>query len=135
MYDWNEYLEISKEFYSNRNYTPSNPLREQTMLRNAISRAYYAAFHKSLSYLETHGWNPPRERDKGIHRSVINNVDNYKEANETAISTELDRAFTSRKRADYDNIFSVNIEKEAEATIRRVSKIVEEIGKRRRGPY
>jgi uncharacterized protein (UPF0332 family) len=133
MYDWNEYLEIAKELYSNRNNSPSNPLRKQTMLRNAISRAYYAAFHKSQSYLVTHGWNPPR--DEGSHRSVINNVDKYKDANETAISTELDRAFTSRKRADYDNVFPVNIEKEADATIKRVSKIVEELGKRRRGLY
>ena len=68
MYDWRDYLEISKEFLSSCIAQPPNRLRKETMLRTAISRAYYAAFQRSNDYLKTYGFRPS---EQSVHRSVI----------------------------------------------------------------
>ena len=46
----------------------------------------------------------------------------------------LDRAFTSRKKADYNDVFN-GLDKEAEITILRVQNIIEAISARKVGSY
>ena len=131
MYDWRDYLEISKEFLSSCIAQPPNRLRKETMLRTAISRAYYAAFHRSNDYLKTYGFRP---NEQSVHRSVIEKIDSYVHNGEVKISSDLDRAFVSRKKADYNDSLT-GLEKEAEITIERAKTIIKEIDTRKAGPY
>ena len=57
-YDWTDYLEISKELISTCSKKSGGEPRKETVLRTAISRAYYAAFHKCLDYLKPYGVDP-----------------------------------------------------------------------------
>ena len=133
MYEWNEFFEIAKEFYDARNNNPSILARKETMLRNSISRAYYAAYHKALRYLSTHGLNPLSPNES--HTYVKDHLDDPVNPNENKISKKLNEIRVRRKKADYDNVYNGNIEKEAEATLKTTSEIINEISQRKPGSY
>jgi uncharacterized protein (UPF0332 family) len=123
-YDWIDYLDISKEMISTFARRGSiNPKRKETMLRIAISRAYYAAFHKCRDYVLARG---ARLDEMGAHRDLIDKVDLFIASGEAPVSMELNRAFISRKKADYNDTFR-DLEKESQLTIKRVEKIISEI--------
>lgn len=130
-YDWTDYLGISKEIVNACSKKSLGQSRKETLFRIAISRSYYAAFHKCLDYMKTYG---DRLDNKGIHRDLIDNIDKYIQSNQEEVAMELDRAFRSRKKADYDDVFK-GLEKEAAAMIVRVEKIISDISIRRVGPY
>lgn len=130
-YDWTDYLEISKELISTCSKKSVGGPRKETVLRTAISRAYYAAFHKCRDYLDSYG---DRLKEKGTHRDLIDKIDNHIQSGEVEVAMDLDRAFSSRKKADYKDTFG-GIEKESEATIKRVENIISEMSSRKVGPY
>lgn len=131
-YDWIDYLDISKEIINTNLKQSENGARKETLLRIAISRAYYAAFHKCRDYLESYG---DRLDRKSVHRDLIDKIDNHiQNSNGKMISLELERAFHSRIRADYDDVFN-GINKESQITIERVKKIISEISSRNVGPH
>ena len=130
-YDWTDYLDISKEIVNTCSKKSLSRARKETLFRIAISRAYYAAFHKCLDYIKTHS---VRLDTKGIHRDLIDNIDKYIQSSEVQVAMDLDRAFTSRKKADYNDVFN-GLDKEAEITILRVQNIIEAISARKVGSY
>ena len=87
-YDWLDYLNISKEMINTCSKISAGELRKDTLLRIAISRAYYAAFHKCLDYMKTYG---DRLHNNGIHRDLIDNKDKYIQSNQEEVAMELDR--------------------------------------------
>ena len=130
-YDWTDYLDISKEIINTCSKKSSSLSRKETLFRIAISRAYYAAFHKCHDYIKTYG---VRLDTNGIHRDVIDNIDKHIQSSEVKVAVDLDRAFTSRKKADYNDVFN-GLEKEAAIMILRVQNIINAISARKVGSY
>lgn len=135
MFDWRNFHALAKEFMTEAMSNGTTDERRKTLLRIAISRAYYAAYHECRIFLESWGkkYDRSQNEDTGPHEYVINYLDEKKEEN-TSLSLELQRAFKSRKKADYSDVFN-GIEKEAETTVSRTSRIISEIELRKKGPY
>lgn len=130
-YDWTDYFKISKEIIDTCSKKSLSRARKETLFRIAISRAYYAAFHKCKDYIKTYG---VRLDMNGIHRDLINNIDIYIQSSEAKVAVNLERAFSLRKQADYNDVFN-GLDKEAAAMIVRVKKIIDAISVRNVGPY
>src|SRR5436305_1899156 len=92
---WSDYLAAAQQWA-----LATTPLLEEAILRSAISRAYYAAFHEARDYLANHG-------DTGIptggraHAYVRDRFRNDPDTNRQQIGQYLDRMRLDRNRADY----------------------------------
>ena len=84
------FLELAKKIRSNKNFD------YQGKLRTAIGRAYYAAFLKSLSKLQSLG--DSFSDNSRIHSEVRYKLQKRKKSN---IASKLESLFKMRIRADY----------------------------------
>jgi uncharacterized protein (UPF0332 family) len=102
MFDWHEYYLFAGELLSQAD---SSSYKE-AMLRSAVSRAYYAAFHRACDYLRALNIYPTRQQFEGsrreTHRFIIsiflNNPD-HPEWDE--IGQMLETLKNLRQKADY----------------------------------
>jgi hypothetical protein len=71
MFDWWEYYLLAEELLSQADSSS----RKEAMLRSAVSRAYYAAFHRACDYLREVNKYPARQEfesnRKETHRLLI----------------------------------------------------------------
>ena len=79
--------------------------KDETSMRSAISRAYYASFIRSRDYVEMRQW--PVYTDKGSHEGVIEALKREKIADLITVAKELKRIKDYRKVADYDTSLTV----------------------------
>ncbi|MHA4916537.1 hypothetical protein ACX0FK_04615 [Enterococcus faecium] len=97
MFDFNEYLSISKQIESGDKYNSKESYR-----RTAVSRAYYSAFKKSDEYLkENYDIIYNGSSGKGSHQTVWNLFSTVKELNTLGIHNSGYRMLEKRKCADY----------------------------------
>lgn len=91
-FDWSEYLSLADT------WAVSSPLTDG-LARSAVSRAYYAAFHRALDYavhhLEYRRQNVPQE-----HEFVRNRLSERGFADQ---ADDLDTLRLLRNRCDYDD--------------------------------
>ncbi len=128
MFDWQEYYWLARDLLSLADSLPKGKRpRKEAMLRSAISRAYYAAFHAARDYLKKVKEYPTEQEikasGKGTHQFIIDIfIANpaYPEWDE--IGQRLNPLKSSRHRADYIN-FS---EKHAFRKVDVVKAIVDE---------
>lgn len=89
-FDWNEYLEFAKKLKS---INPSTQLN----LRNAISRAYYASYHKCRIYKGILKNSPE------VHKELIEELRRSDDHREIQIAYILYDLRKERNDADYES--------------------------------
>lgn len=106
-------------------------LDNETALRNAISRAYYAAYHAVLPLDETFDNHGGIKRDVGMHEQLITklencprSVPNWTKLKSIGVLIRMTKA--ARVEADYDLAAAVCIEK-VNDQIMMVEKIFEKL--------
>jgi uncharacterized protein (UPF0332 family) len=95
-FDWADFLRLAKMLLEN----PGSPGLEESCLRSAASRAYYAAYHCALKRAYEEGYQPlPGDE----HRSLQRYFAKYKPISDTRgkIAVELGRLWDHRRQADY----------------------------------
>lgn len=100
-YEWKHYLNFAKGLLQNNIYADPS-----TNYRIAISRAYYAAYHIALAFIEVHDL--PKGKAGASHERVINaystmnKKDNNFKSTCKKIGYNLNRLKECRRRADYE---------------------------------
>ncbi len=122
MFDWQEYYLLAGELLSQADNNP----RKEAMLRSAVSRAYYAAFHRACDYLKEVNKYPARQEfesnRKETHRLLIDRFmgnPNRPEWNE--IGQMLYSLKDFRQKADY----VTSVEKHVFRKIGKVEELVD----------
>ena len=68
--DWNDYLEIAKDFKTKTDGLPQSNLNE-AMQRTALSRAYYSAYHLAVNYAKVNfNYNPDKPGPNKAHSDI-----------------------------------------------------------------
>jgi uncharacterized protein (UPF0332 family) len=101
-FDWQEYYLLAGELLSQAD---SSSYKE-AILRSAVSRAYYAAFHRACEYLEEVNEYPTRRQFEGnereTHRFLISIFENSRDRPEKReIGEKLHYLKNFRQKADY----------------------------------
>jgi uncharacterized protein (UPF0332 family) len=101
-FDWREYYLLAEELLSQADGSP----RKEAMLRSAVSRAYYAAFHRACEYLREVNKYPTQQEftssRKETHRFLINIFANNPDYPEwRKIGDRLYSLKDFRQKADY----------------------------------
>jgi uncharacterized protein (UPF0332 family) len=107
MFDWQEYYWLARDLLLlAENISKEKILRKEAMLRSAISRAYYAAFHAACDYLQQAGKYPTEQEikmsRKGTHQIIIDVfIANPAHPEWDEIGQRLNLLKSDRHRADY----------------------------------
>src|SRR5205809_322908 len=93
-FDWVEYLNLAKELVNDERLTSSR----EAKLRSAISRAYYAVFHKARSIVL------PANKSIGFnsHQEVIDTLQRSDDSAQRQMGVNLARLKVHRVKADYN---------------------------------
>lgn len=110
MYDWNDFLNLAFNILDDK----SDNIKNETKYRIAISRAYYAAFHKAkLFYSSRKEFENLYSRGKGLHEEICNKfIDVNKGSKEfcskcSSIGNSLTLLKKDRHQADYNGEQSI----------------------------
>ncbi len=104
-FDWSEYLTLAQELTAN---SATSPVHEAN-LRSAISRAYYAAFHKAQDHLINKD-HSPIPHPVNIHFYVVNVFEDSNDTTRKKIGELLRHLRSIRNIADYQNSFFGNLQ-------------------------
>ena len=119
-FDWSDYLDLAQDLFTqsaNSPYTDAG-------LRSAISRAYYAAYHKARSRLYDK-WGIAVPTDASAHSAVRKE---FRQKNHKLIATTLDRMRIDRNKADYNDAV-LNLTTTAKENLRRANQIIADLSK------
>lgn len=94
-FDWEEFLELAEELVTRQGNPPAE--------RAAISRAYYAVYHKARDYYVPQGQALRFAAED--HRSVAAWFQSAGDPGLRTIGAYLDRLLTARRSADYESVF------------------------------
>jgi uncharacterized protein (UPF0332 family) len=117
-FDWEEFLEFAEEQVKRR----GNPAAE----RSAISRAYYAVFHRAKSYYLAKG--ETLTYNAADHASVKDWFEHSGNRDVSKIGLWIGRLRQSRRDADYEDRFP-NLSSEAESAIIAARRAIDAISR------
>ncbi|HWS84121.1 MAG TPA: hypothetical protein VN207_07650 [Ktedonobacteraceae bacterium] len=122
LFDWQDYYLLATDLLSQADNSP----RKEATLRSAVSRAYYAAYHRACDYLREVNEYPTRQefesRGRETHRFIISIFKNNPDYPERyKIGEELRSLKDLRQKADY----AKSVEKHIFRKTERVEKIVD----------
>ncbi len=121
--DWNDYIQLAKEVYSQRNSMAT----EEACCRSVISRAYYAAFNIAEIRQRTkeRGYKP---FGLGTHKNLIKYYIDHPDRKRKKIGTMLDRLLDVRNFCDYDSysgkISISDYPTQAEDTLNKAEQVI-----------
>jgi uncharacterized protein (UPF0332 family) len=115
-FDWEEFLEFAEEQVRRR----GNPAAE----RSAISRAYYAAFHKAKAHFVANG--QPLSFRADDHSAVARWFRSRANQSWVRIGSDLDRLRQLRRDADYEALFP-DLTSEANSAVSIARRLLREI--------
>lgn len=121
-FDWREYLDLAKHLHQ----SAGGNLKD-SMLRSAISRAYYAALNESKDFLKKKNVISPHIMKNGLsHENIISTFRSGRDRGYSRIGANLDRLRDLRVKADYKEsaLGANNIQSETDFTIRRASSLL-----------
>ncbi len=116
-FEWSEYLSFAKTLVD-------DPDAEESALRSAISRAYYAAFHGAKALVLIMGKHVPSTGD--AHGKVWHLCRNECGIAVRKIGNSGKNLKDDRTKADYDNPFPENLRKKTESALISADYIVSE---------
>lgn len=98
-FNWSEYLGLAQQLAGKAQISAT----QESRLRSAISRAYYAAFILARNYLrDEESISIPRQEG---HKYVIDQFNNDADPTRRGIGESLKRLRYNRNKADYDDTF------------------------------
>ncbi|MGH2615404.1 MAG: HEPN domain-containing protein [Thermomicrobiales bacterium] len=115
-FDWEEYLELAEKLVAWR----GDPAAE----RSAISRAYYAAFHKAKTYFLVKGGRLTFQGED--HGAVADWFKDSVHRDLRKIGIDVERLRRLRRVADYDERFA-HLSNEAQAAVTLARRTVDVI--------
>jgi len=96
MFPCEGYLQLAKNLAA---------ISDEASMRSAVSRAYYASFHKAKIFAQNNGIKFSGGKRSEIHKDIVDFLSNNSNINIRLLSTELDRLRNNRNKCDYaDNI-------------------------------
>jgi len=98
-FDWGEYLILAAELPA----LGTSRASEEARCRAALSRAYYAVYHRALLTAQHRGYS--NRRTSSVHRELIQYYGGQPDPRWKQAGIELDRLRTLRSQADYDDQF------------------------------
>ena len=119
-FDWSEYLALAQQLAGKANISAT----QESRLRSAISRAYYAAFIQARNFL--------RDREGVViptlsaHQFVIRQFSNSPDALRQEIGSNLKLMRYYRNQADYDDILD-QLPRKARATLKLAAKVIQDL--------
>jgi uncharacterized protein (UPF0332 family) len=119
-FNWSDYLHLGQDLVTQ---AASSPYQEAN-LRTAISRAYYASFHKARIRLYDK-WAISVPSDATAHTAVRRE---FRKKREQRIAVNLDRMRIDRNRADYDDIV-VDLIKTANENLKRANRVISDLSR------
>jgi uncharacterized protein (UPF0332 family) len=121
-FDWGNFLELAREMAS-----PDGVARwKNARLRSAISRAYYAAFHRARDYMLKQNDYPPRG-NMSSHEQVWRYYQDATELTRKKIGLDLQRLLDDRNSADYEPRYLGSLSKAAESGVTMAADIVSKV--------
>ncbi len=119
-FDWLEYFKLAEELLGKSSFLAS----DESKIRSAISRAYYAAFNQAKLFLET--------QDKltipnyNVHQYVIHQLQNSSDTTRRKIGNRLLVLRDYRNQADYNQntVFTINNAEESLTLARRIIQVL-----------
>ena len=114
-FDWMEFLTFAKQIAANLELSVSR----EAKLRCAISRAYYAAYHKAEKVVFPTG--PPNRW--GSHTQVIDELQSSDDPLRRGFGVELARLRGTRTKADYRDTLH-NVSSETENTLIAAEELI-----------
>jgi uncharacterized protein (UPF0332 family) len=128
-FDWSQYLDQAQDLFTqalNCPYTEAN-------MRSSISRAYYAAFHKTRLHLHSK-WGVSFPNDASAHEQARKELQKrYKSAKQqnkiaNKVATTLNRMRIVRNKADYSD-FVTNLSMTAQENLIRSKDLISDLKK------
>jgi uncharacterized protein (UPF0332 family) len=119
-FDWSHYLDLAQDLFSQAANSPYT----DASLRSAISRAYYAAYHKARSRLYDK-WGISVPADASAHAAVRKE---FRQKNQKQIATTLDRMRIDRNKADYKDSVG-NLVITAKENLKRARQVIADVNK------
>ena len=119
--DWSEYLEFARDLVQQAS-SPSS--HQEAMLRSAISRAYYCAYHAAHHFIDQQGARTASYYNS--HEAVIRWYREQPHRDYWSIAVKLGRLKDNRVNADYRPNFQSNVSL-AQTTVEEVDKILDTI--------
>lgn len=92
MFPCDGYLQLAKNL---------SVINDEASLRSAVSRAYYASYHKAKIFAQNSGIKFSSGKRSEIHQEVINFLRSHKNEDIALLSLELDRLRNNRNKCDY----------------------------------
>ncbi len=119
-FNWSEYLGLAQQLAGKAQISAT----QESRLRSAISRAYYAAFILARNYLrDEESISIP---EKQSHKFVIEQFKNSSEKVRQTIGKNLARLRFSRNKADYNDNFE-RLPEETRAMLKLANKTISDI--------
>jgi len=112
-FDWTGYLDLAESL--------AGLAGDEAAQRSAISRAYYAAFHRGRDFLDRK--TPTVPRDGSAHVEVRNRL----AVDSRGVAQDLRRLHGWRKNADYDDICPFVIATQATTAVSLARRVVQDI--------
>src|SRR3989338_5973911 len=78
-------------------------INDEASMRSAVSRAYYAAFHKAKLFAENDGIGAKFSSDAKAHREVVEFLKKHADLGKRLLSPKLNRLRINRNTCDYKN--------------------------------
>lgn len=114
-FNWIAFLDFSKGLQGKN---------DEAACRTVVSRSYYAAFHTSRIFLESHfSYQLPQ---KDIHKAVMVEMTQKEDLKISKMGRQLERLRRKRNEADYKDNASIN-SKTAEAAIVEAEGIINDL--------
>lgn len=117
MFPCDGYLQLAKQLALEK---------DEASLRSAVSRAYYASFHKIKLFAENNGIKFPGSKTFKIHGEVVQFLIDQSDASMHRLGAELDRMRKDRNNCDYDDSVG-NITKKTENALISAEEIFNSI--------
>ena len=116
-FNWSEYLDLAQQLAGKAKISAT----QESRLRSAISRGYYAAFIQARNYLrDREGLTIPT---RNTHEYVINQFRNSPDLDRQEIGNTLKRLKINRNQADYEDTF-VDLHIIAKESLKLAAKII-----------
>ncbi len=115
MFDWQDYLGLAEDLARDRS--------DEAALRSAISRAYYAVYHRASRYVRTQTL-VPAHTDL-THRKVWNVIRTNSNLTRQQAGNRGDALKVVRFRADYDNPFPGDLQRATRDALVEAREIIE----------
>ena len=114
-FDWQQYYNLALALEADAAATAGT--LAEAKIRSAISRAYYAAHHKSKQYVETTQRGVRIAPTGNAHQEVIDHLKHSRAHNDSKAGALLERLAKNRRDADYRPVFPGNVTATAQSTL------------------